>query len=292
MPRMAPTPSGPKFKPSKALVKATYDLLMADKWMVGLLLAGAAASAAVMGGIMFPAWFFGHITPDPKGGGGLLGLAVYAAAMWASSFVFVLVSGAVVAAAQTRADGGRPTVRQALAVAWSRRGPLAAWAATATVVGLLMSLLERFGAAGLVVRFLTGIGWAVATIFAVPLLISEGTMPVATVRRSATMVRDTFGPTVRSNVRMAVPWIVAQVVALLVGISGVIALVIGVEDADLTTALVGAGFAVVGGVAFFFTAAISQALTAYLNTMLYRYATGQPIPGINPADLPPLRTAH
>lgn len=290
MPRMAPT--GPKLRPSSALVRATYDLLMADRWMVALLLGGAAASTAVMGGIMFPAWFFGHITPDPKGGGGLLGLAVYAAAMWAASFVFVLVSGAVVAAAQIRADGGRPTLRQAMAVAWSRRGPLAAWAATATIVGLLMNLLERFGVAGLAIRFLTGIGWAVATIFAVPLLISEGTMPLATVRRSARMVRDTFGPTVRSNVRMALPWIVAQVVAVLVAVSGGVCLVVGVQEHHLTLALVGALLAAVFGVAFFFTAAVSQALTAYLNTMLYRYATGQPIPGIDPGQLPPLRTAQ
>jgi Family of unknown function (DUF6159) len=287
-PPLSPTPGGGKFKPSRALVDATYRLLMADKSMLVLLFGGAVAAAGVLGAIMFPAWFYGHITPSPSHGG-LLGLAVYAAALWASSFVTVLVTGAVVAAAMIRADGGTPTVRVAMAVAWSQRGPLAAWAAVSTVVGVVMATLERFGIAGLIVRLFAGIGWSVATLFAVPLVISEGTMPVTTLRRSAGMVRNTLGTSLRSNIRLAVPWVVASVVAIMVAISGVVTMVVGVDGHHTVAALVGAAFAVVGTVAVFFTAVTTAALSAYLNTMLFRYATGRPIPGINPGDLPQLR---
>src|SRR5712692_10186954 len=103
--RMRRKPAGPKFTPSRALVEATYRLLMADKSMVGLLLAGGFASAAALALIMFPAWLFGHITPSLTGSG-LLGLLVFASALWASSFVMQMVTGAVVAAAMIRADGG------------------------------------------------------------------------------------------------------------------------------------------------------------------------------------------
>jgi hypothetical protein len=51
----------PKFTPSRALVEATYQLLVADKAMVGLLLAGGFAAAAVLALVMYPAWPFGHI---------------------------------------------------------------------------------------------------------------------------------------------------------------------------------------------------------------------------------------
>ncbi|HUZ38848.1 MAG TPA: DUF6159 family protein [Streptosporangiaceae bacterium] len=281
-------PGGAKFTPSRALVKATYQLLMADKSMIVLLFGGGVAAAAVLGGIMFPAWFYGHITPNIVGSG-WVGIVVYAAAIWAATFVMVLVTGAVVAAAMIRADGGTPTVRAAIGVAWSRRWQLAAWATVSTLVGVLMNLLQRFGIGGLAVRLVAGIGWAVATIFAIPLVISEGTMPAATLRRSAAMVKGTFGATIRSNIRLAAPWVIAMVVSLIVAVAGVVAIAVGVSGHLTGTALLGGAIAVVGGVSFFFTCVTSAALSAYLHTMLFRYATGQPIPGIDPADLPPLR---
>jgi hypothetical protein len=294
-PRQPPQPphsrlgGGPKTTPSKALVGAAYRLLIEDRWMLVLLLVGSVASMVVLVAIVFPAWFYAGIFPNFSEGG-VVGLAVYAAALWASSFVSVLVTGAVVAAALERADGGTPTVRRALEVAWSRRGPLAAWALLSTGVGALMSLLERFGAAGLVVRLLAGVGWAVTTIFALPLVIGEGTGPFRTLRRSGAMVRDTFGPTLRSNIRLAVPWIVAGWVAATMVCAGVPMFAIGLSDHNVPLGLVGGIIAATGGVVAFFTMVTSSALSAYLNTMLYRYATGAPLPAaVNPADLPPLR---
>jgi hypothetical protein len=282
---------GPKVTPSKALVDATYRLLIGDRRMLVLLLVGSLASMVVLVAIVFPAWFYAGVFPNFSEGG-VVGLAVYAAALWASSFVSVVVTGAVVAAALERAEGGAPTVRHALEVAWSRRGPLAGWALLSTGVGVLMSLLERFGAAGLVVRLLAGVGWAVATIFALPLVIGEGTGPFRTLRRSGAMVRDTFGPTLRSNIRLAVPWIVAGWVAATVVCAGVPMFAIGLNDHNVALALVGGMMAAVGGVVGFFTMVTSSALSAYLNTMLYRYATGAPLPAaVNRADLPPLRAA-
>lgn len=280
------TSRGPKVTPSKALVRATYQLLMADRAMVVLLFVGGVASAAVLGGILFPAWFVGHVTPTPSGG--LAGFAVYAAALWASSVISELVTGAVVAAAVIRAEGGNPTVRDALAVAWSRRWPLMAWAAVSTVVGLGMAVLERFGVAGLLVRVFTGVGWAAATLFAVPVVITEGTMPLATVRRSVGTLTATFGPSLRSNVRLSAPWVVAEAVSLVATIAAVVTMLVGVHDHDLRVALSGGAVAAIAGIGFGFAAITRSALSAYLNTLLYRYAANQPIHGIDHRDLPPL----
>lgn len=278
----------PKFVPSRPLVEAAYRLLMVDKAMIGLLLAGGFAAAAAFGVVMFPAWYFGHITPSVSVGGGVAGVLVFAAAMWAASFVNQLVTGAVVAAAMLRADGGDPSVRAALAVTWSRRRQLAAWALVSTVVGLLLSRLERLGVAGGVARLVAGAGWATATIFAVPLVISEGTMPAATLRRSAALVRQYLGVTVRSEVRMAAPWVAAGVAAAVVAGSGALVLAAGVDGGGGAAMLIGGALAAAGGTAFFFTVVTSAALTAYLDTLLFRYATGRPVPGVSPADLPPL----
>jgi hypothetical protein len=93
---------------------------------------------------------------------------VYAAALLLSTFVGTFFMGAVVGAAMIRADGGDPDVASAIAFAWDRRSPLLAWAAMSTAVGVVMRVLERFGLAALIVRWVAGVAWAVATMFAVP----------------------------------------------------------------------------------------------------------------------------
>lgn len=204
--------------------------------MVGLLLAGGFAAAAVLALVMYPAWPFGHIAPSVSGGG-LAGLLVLTGGLWASSLVIRFVTGAVVGAAVIRADGRSPSVRAALAVAWSRRWQLAAWALVSAVIAVLLCKLQRFGIAGVAARFVAGIGWAAATMFAVPLVISEGTMPPSTLRRSATIVRQNLGVAVRSQVRLAAPWIAGEIAAMLVVFAGFIVLIVGGRAVALTGAV-------------------------------------------------------
>ncbi|HET6152534.1 MAG TPA: DUF6159 family protein [Marmoricola sp.] len=276
----------PKFNPSPGLVKLSYRLLMEDKAMVGVLAVGAAASTVALCAIIVPAWTIGHITPDPTHRG-LRGLLVYAAAVWAVSVISVLSQGVVVAAAQIRCERGSPDLKRAAALAWSRRGPLAAWAAVSTVIALLMTLLQRLGIAGLIVRVLTGVAWSVATIFAVPILIAEGTGPGETTRRSFDVVKSKLGTVVRSNIRLALPWMVAMWLALMVAAAGGIAFAVGVGTGSVEAAVIGAPVLVAGVLAFLFCAATSTALSAFLDTLLYRYASGLPVPDIAPYDLPP-----
>jgi hypothetical protein len=44
-----------------------------------------------------------------------------------------------------------------------------------------------------------------------------------------------------------------------------------------------------GAIGFCFVAAVSSAFSAYLETFLYRYAVGLPVPGVDRRWLPPLR---
>ena len=263
-------------------MNAAYRLLLADKWVIGLLLVGGLATAAAVALIMVPAVMLGAFTGGPV----VLWSSALASAcaVWAATSVMVLVSGIVVAAAMIRADGGVPTARAALAVAWSRRGPLAAWAIVSAVVGMLASVLDRFGIAGILARLAVGLGWAAATMFAVPLVMSDGTMPVATLRASAAMVRANFGTVARSQFRLAAPWTVAGIGAVLEAMIGVIVLLS--SDGWMPGLLVGVALTGMGALGFFFVVMTGAGVTAYLDTILYRYATGRPVPGIDPAYLP------
>jgi hypothetical protein len=275
----------PKFRPSRQLVNATYRMLFADRAMIALLFVGAVVAATAGGVIMFPATYWGHVTPDWSGGG-VLGVLVAGASLGAVSFVLEMVSGAVVAAAVLRAEGRSATVREALRIAWGRRAQLFAWALLATLVGALIRMLERLGVGGMLAAVTANLGWALATVFATPVIIVEGTMPAATLRRSADLVRRHFTVMLISSISLAVPWI-------LLGIgSGILAVAGGLTVAfasGLTATTVGALLLVAGAVCFCFVIAVSSALSAYLETFLYRYAVGLPVPGVDQRWLPPLR---
>jgi hypothetical protein len=253
--------------------------------MIGLLLVGGLATAAAVALVMVPAALLGAFTFTGGPAGLWPSVVATAVAVWAATSVMVLVSGTVVAAAMIRADGGVPTAGAALAVAWYRRRPLAAWAIFSAIIGMLASLLDRFGIAGVLARFAVALGWAAATMFAVPLVISQGTMPAATLRASAGLVRANFGTVARSQIRLAAPWTVAGIGAVLEALIGSIVLM--VSGGHAPGVLVGAAMAALGALGFFFVAMTGAGLAAYLDTILFRYATGQSVPGIDPSFLPP-----
>jgi len=270
----------------KPLVEAAYRLLLQDSSMIALLFAGGLASGATFALIALPAELV--IGTSVSTSGSPVSIAVYAVALFASTFVSTFFTGAVVAAAMMRADGQDPDVRTAMAAAWSRRAPLLAWAGFATIVGLFLRMLERWGLAGVLVRMLAGVAWTVVTWFAVPIIIAEGTMPLETVQRSAQILKERFGTNVRATMRLGVQWFLVMAGLVLVAAFGVVVLVTGTSRHQSAGVLLGAVIVVLAVAGLFLASAVWSAVGAYLRTMLYRYATGQPIPGIDPWVLPPL----
>jgi MFS family permease len=272
-------PRPAKFKPSDALVDATYAMLREDRSMIVLLFVGSVLATTVGAAIAVPAVVWGQVDTSSSYGGSIVGMLVTAAVLGATTFVLQLVTGAVVAAALLRAEGEQPTMRRALAVAWTRRRQILAWAAVSTVVGLVIGTLQRLGIGGVLAALTANLGWAVATVFAMPVVIVEGTMPMATARRSAQILKDNFGATVFSNIRIALPWIVGTWVSAGVGLFGCMLLLVSIP--------LGVAVAAVGVTGFVFCLVVSSALSTYLRTYLYRYAAGLSVPGIDPQLLPP-----
>ena len=275
----------PKFRPSAQLVDSAYRMLFADRAMIALLFLGAVVASAAAGVILFPAIHWGNITPSWSGGGAL-GVLVAGTSLGAASFVIQLVGGAVVAAALLRADGHAATVREALRMAWGRRRQLLAWALVSTFVGAAIRMLERVGVGGVLAAVGLNLGWAVATVFATPVIMVEGTMPAATMRRSADLLRRQFTVTLLSSVTLALPWIVLGVTAI--GVAAVGGLVWAFGSGIAATAI-GVSMVATGALGFMFVGVVSSALSCYLETFLYRHAVGLPVPGVDRRWLPPVR---
>jgi hypothetical protein len=258
-----------EFKASGALVDATYSMLFADRAMVALMFVGGVLAAAAGLVVVGPVMLWTDVSP-PFSGGGVVGALVAGASIGAFTFVLQLTTGTVVAAA--------------LGVAWSRRRQILAWAAVSTFVGVAIRGLERLGIGGIIGALTLNIGWAAATVFAMPVVIVEGTMPLQTIRRSSRVLKDNLGATVFGSLRIALPWTVALWVALSVAVVGGVLVAFG----GVITIVVGAVLIAVGACATGFCVVVSSSLSAYLQANVYRYATGHDVPGVAPGMLPPL----
>ena len=192
------------------------------------------------------------------------------------SFTHVLVQGSVMAAANQRYSGMEPTFASAFKEASEKIGPLALFSLVEATVGMILrAIRDNLKGVGNFISFIGGLAWAVASYFAIPAILFEGLGPIAAVRRSADIIKTTWGSALRVNVVAGVLFVFAWILAI-GGIVGGVYLAIG----DPYNYQLSTGFTVIGlSLVFSFGLALVQgSVMSYACVALYRYATGKPIP--------------
>lgn len=186
----------------------------------------------------------------------------------AVTVVSVFFNGALVSGAHERFVGGDPTVGSSLSRASRRLPALVMWALlTATVGMVLRALRDRAGGIGRFVVGLIGAAWDIATFLVVPAVIIDDTGAIDGLKRSAMMLKQTWGENIAARIGFGLLGFVLVVPGLVVG--GLAASVGG------TVAIVGIAVAVIW-VAF--VVVVMTALTAIFQTALYMYASSGTVP--------------
>jgi len=254
------------FGRSWELAKASLSVLRSDKELlifplisfVGLVLVSLVflIPFAALGGINFE-------TGQPS-------IAAYALL-----FVFYLVTytvtfyfqTALVGAALIRLDGGDPTLGDGLRMATSRLPQIIGYALIAATVGMILRWIsERTGLIGQIIIGIVGFVWNIATFLVVPVLVTENIGPVDAIKRSAGLLRKTWGEQ-------------------LIGVGGIgivfglLFFVVALLGGGLAFALFNVSFAlgVVGIIALVIVLGIigliASAASGVYTASLYRYAT-------------------
>jgi hypothetical protein len=249
------------------LARASFAVLRADKELVIFPLLSFLALLIVLAVFAVPliALIGGTPEADRAGNIGLyvLGFVFYVVA-YSVAFFF---NTALVGAALIRLDGGDPTLRDGLRIAVSRLPTIIAYALIAATVGqLLRWISERAGALGPLISGVLGFAWAVATYLVVPVLAAEGVGPVEAIRRSSSLLRQTWGEQLVGNLGLG---LVFFLLALLVIVLGVVLIVL---LAMVSTTLVFVGVvALIAGLAL--VGLLASAVGGIYTASLYRYAT-------------------
>jgi hypothetical protein len=273
-----PEPTKPSKPTGKQLLSASWRMLRQDRELLWLPAMGALFGALAAGILFVPGWFLGR----SLGGAAHHSWGAYAGgvlAAFGASVVSIYFQAALVVGANERADGGDPTLRSAMNGAWERRGRILRWAVVTTTVGTaIRAAEERLGILGNILGFLAGVAWAVASFLVVPVLVAEEIGPIEAVKRSAQIIKQTWGTSLRTTVRFGLTQVALMLIPVLVGIVGVVAVASGSTGGIVFGVLLLAA-AVVG---FLGLAMVFSAIGSYARALIYRYATGKPVPGIDP----------
>ena len=258
-----------RFKRSWQLVKSSWSVLRADKeLMLYPVASGIVLFLAMI--LVFLVWMTSGGLDRLDGDGlGLLDLVFIYIFYFVVSTVGIFFNSALIAAANSRLDGGDPTLADGFRIAISHLPAILGWAAIAASVGLVLSALrERGGVAGAVVSLIGNMAWSLITFMVVPILVVEGVGPVEAIKRSAGLLRKTWGEQIVGNFSIGLVTGLVFVAVMLVG--GAIAfLLFSVSD------IVGLLAFVVLVLALVSLGLIGSTLSGIFSIALYRYASGK-----------------
>jgi hypothetical protein len=278
-PYAAPVPTDASRRATgKELLNASWGMLRQDRELLWLPVLGALACLVAAGLLFVPGWFIGGALggTDHHSWAGSIG-GVFAAA--AATVAGVFFQAALVIGANERADGGDPTLQGCLRSAWARRGRILSWGLLSATVGVAIRALERrLGVFGSLLGFLGGLAWAIASFLVVPVLVAEDLGPVASVKRSAQLIKSTWGTSLRTTLRFGLIQLALTLVPVFVGVVGIVA----VASGSTVATVIGVLLLVVAVAGFLGLAMVFTAIGSYARALIYRYSTGRPVPGIDP----------
>ena len=261
------------------LAKSSWRVLQHDRELLVLPVLSFVVSAMVLVPLLVVAFAYtdgtttnaaGEESADPAM------IAIFVVAALAINVVSVFFNGALVAGAHQRFTGGDPTIGSALSKAARHLPGLVGWALLTATVGLILQALRE--RAGFLARFvigLVGAAWDVATFLVVPAVIIDDNGAIEGLKRSASLLRQTWGENIAARVGF--------------GLLGLVLVIPGVVLGGLAVAVGGpvliAGILVaVGWIAL--VVVVITALSAIFQTALYMYATTGSMPtGFETTDL-------
>jgi hypothetical protein len=273
-----------KFSRSWALVKQSFAILRSDKQLMlfpilsaisclivtavtatgGTLLMMPAIASSAASGQQF------HPNQSPAFLIGMFTMYV------ANYFVIVFFNVALVGVANSRLMGGNWTFRDGIELAWARKGTIFQWALVAATVGMILRTLEeRMGLIGRLIMRIVGIAWALACYFVVPVLAFEDLTPIAAVKRSSKLFRDTWGEKVIAGFSFSL-------VSLVLMLPGFGLWMAGTFFGGINGMLVGLALMILY---MLMLSVMMSAVQGIFNAALYRYACFKQVPSAFDANL-------
>ena len=180
-------------------------------------------------------------------------------------------------------EGEEVSIRRGIGFAFRRFTAVFLWSLFASTVGVILHMFQRrSGLLGAIAGKIAGVAWAVASCFAIPVLVSDTELnnPVEALRRSAATIRRTWGEALIGF--LGIQSISALAVVLFFGFTaGMVALSVSCAvTMYLTLPLIAA--AMIALILFCYLVHVAQQI---YQAALFLYSQGEPVEGFDRAEL-------
>ena len=258
-----------RLRTSWQLIKASWAVLQSDKEL--LVFPVISSIGAIIVTLLFAVPFLtvglieGTRGEDP--GISILGYIIGFLFYVVLYSVIFFCNTALVGAALIRLRGGDPTVSDGFRIARERMGAIIGYAVISATVGMVLrTLSERAGLIGQIVIGIVGFVWNVATFLVVPVLVIEDLGPWEAVKRSGSLLKQTWGENIIGNAGIGA---VASIISLLAVFGGVGLIAVGISM-ESTPLIIGAIVVLV--VFFIGFSLVMSALQGIYQAAVYQYA--------------------
>ena len=259
------------FARSLDLAKRSWAVLRKDKELLLLPLWGMVGVLIIMGAAFGLVFLIDYDPASPESfqvSGASIFLMILGSLL--STIAVYFFQGALVHGAWERLNGGDPTVKSALRGASHRLGKIVRWSLLTFIVGTIINIIqsavrERAGILGDILGSLLGLAWRVLTFLVMPIVIVEGTGAFASVKRSKTLLKSTWGENLAAQAGFFLVGLIAALPGLLLGF------LFGSLGAPIIGVIIGLLFAFAGSL-------FISAMSGVYQTALYQFTTTHRVP--------------
>jgi hypothetical protein len=255
-----------RFSNSWQLVKASAAVLRADKELIIFPIVSAIGTLIVTATFFFPMLLAGFF--DDFTGLEVFGYIIAFAFYIVQYFVIFFANTALVGAAMIRLQGGDPTVGDGFRIAFKHISSILGYALISATVGVILRMLsERAGIIGRIVVGLIGFAWNIATYLVVPVLVMEEVGPVDAIKRSAGLLKKTWGEQIVGNFSIGAIFGLLSILVILASIPLVFLAISSEFPALIITTILIAVIALIA------LGLINSALSGIYAAAVYQYAS-------------------
>ena len=260
------------FSRSWELVKASWAVLRADKELIVFPIVSMIGMVIVTIAFIIPsiaAGVFDSVASGRNNGNGILSLIVGFLFYVVIYSVIFFANTALVGAAMMRLRGENPTLRDGFRIASEHASAIFGYAVISATVGVILNTLSRrAGIVGQIVISVIGFVWNIATYLVVPVLVVEKLGPIDAIKRSAALLKATWGEQLVGNFSMGAVFGLAGVVIFFVIGIPLMALASAANSPALLVLCV-----LLLVLALVALGVVSSTLQGIYTAALYRYAT-------------------
>ncbi|UCF60063.1 MAG: hypothetical protein JSV37_09860 [Anaerolineaceae bacterium] len=253
------------------LVKASAAVLRDDKELIVFPIISTVGVLLVTISFALPMIFagvFDSIISGQENNAGVISFIVALLFYVAQYFVIIFFNSALIGAAMIRLRGGDPTLSDGFRIAFSHIGSIFGYALIASTVGIILrTISERSRWLGRIVVSLIGLVWNLATFLVVPVLVVEDVGPFEAVKRSAQLLKRTWGEQIVGNLSIGVFFGALTIAVIFLIIAPSVYLMIALENPAIMIVM---GFLLVALLVLI--SLISSTLSGIYAAAVYRFA--------------------